>query len=209
MAIPRFLAQVAGSHRIFALRTVACNFGGAIMSVRVNVAHCAAGDRPHRSTRTDHRFGDLGERSLRRFRMLEATMSQWEEADEHFGSALHTYTRLAATSLLAYTQLEYAAAAEAAQGSEGLASAIERFRELAAGRPIDQLEDVVSGRKRYRRWLYSESLKNSSQDTSKSPSRCLLATRRPSTSGRQPDRPSPLNSPRESHERIPPRSVRT
>lgn len=90
--------------------------------------------------------------------LLETTMSQWEEAEYHFGLAIRANTRLGATSLLARTRLEYAgmlvgrgrgkdrsrarslldraAATAAAHGLHAVSSGIERLGELDAGTAV-------------------------------------------------------------------------
>jgi len=90
--------------------------------------------------------------------LLEAIMSRWEAAEDHFGSAIRANTRLGARSLLARTEYEYssmlsrrgraqdrsrahdlldrAAATATALGMDGVLTGIERLRELEAGRGV-------------------------------------------------------------------------
>ena len=90
--------------------------------------------------------------------LLETTMSRWEEAEDHFGSAIRANTRLGARSLLARTRLEYArmlvgrgrakdrgrarslldraAATAVGNGIHAVSSGIERLGELDAGTAV-------------------------------------------------------------------------
>ncbi len=87
--------------------------------------------------------------------MLEATLSRWEEAEDHFASAILVHTQVGARALLARTQLEHAhmlgrrgrtadrgraldllnraAATATALGMHGVLGEIERLRELNGG----------------------------------------------------------------------------
>jgi tetratricopeptide (TPR) repeat protein len=87
--------------------------------------------------------------------LLESTMSRWEEAEDHFASAIRANRHLGAQALLARTQLEFAhmlirrgrardrgraldllaraAATATALGIDAVSSEIERLRELRAG----------------------------------------------------------------------------
>ncbi len=87
--------------------------------------------------------------------MLEAALSRWEEAEDHFASAIREHTQVGARALLARTQLEHAhmlgrrgrsadrgraldlldraAATATALGMHGVLGGIERLRELEGG----------------------------------------------------------------------------
>jgi tetratricopeptide (TPR) repeat protein len=90
--------------------------------------------------------------------LLEATMSRWQEAEDHFETAIESNTQLGARSLLAYTHVEYtrmlsergragdrirardlldrAAATATALEMDGLLGDIHRLRALDAGTAI-------------------------------------------------------------------------